>query len=145
MRFTHKSFDALTLHELYELMCLRDDVFVVGQKVTSEPEIDGLDPLCVHVMGRDDGGRIVATARLFVHEDPVKVGRVAVARDLQGQGIGSRLMAYVHEVLGERPAAMHAQAHLESWYTRLGWTAVGDVFDEAEIPHRHMVRPDIRP
>lgn len=145
MRFTHKPFDALTLHELYELMCLRDDVFVVGQKVTSEPEVDGLDPQCVHVIGRDDGGRIVATARLFVREAPIKVGRVAVARHLQGQGIGSRLMTYVHEVLGERPAAMHAQAHLERWYTRLGWTAVGDVFDEAEIPHRHMVRPGIRP
>jgi predicted GNAT family N-acyltransferase len=39
---------------------------------------------------------------------------------------------------------MHAQAHLESWYTRMGWTAVGEGFVEAEIPHRHMVRQGIR-
>ena len=137
---THKAFADLTLHELYELLCLRDEVFVVGQKITAEPEVDGLDPQCTHILGRDANGRMIATARLFLDKTPVKVGRVAVASARQGQGLGTALMAYVHTVLGARPAAMSAQAHLGPWYSRLGWQPVGEVYVEAEIPHMHMKR-----
>ena len=140
LTFAHKPFDDLTLRELYAILHLRDEVFVVGQKITAECEVDGLDPDCTHVFGRAAEGRLVATARLFVGQDPVTVGRVAVANHLQKRGLGTELMRYVHGVLGVRPAAMSAQAHLVPWYGSLGWTPVGDVFIEAEIPHVHMVR-----
>lgn len=142
--FTHKPFAALTLRELYELLVLRDLVFVVGQKITAEPEVDGHDPECVHVLGRDETGAMVATARLFLGHDPVKVGRVAVRTDRQRTGLGRQLMAHVHDILGDRPGAMSAQAHLGPWYTSLGWQQVGDVYVEAEIPHVKMVRPGAR-
>jgi ElaA protein len=138
--FTHRAFDDLTLRELHDLFHLRDEVFVVGQEITSESEVDGLDPECVHVIGRDAAGRTVATARLFVAKDPVKVGRIAVHPSLQRQGVGTLLMRYVHQVLGDRPGVMSAQAHLRPWYERLGWRTVEGPYDEAGIPHLRMTR-----
>ena len=139
LRFDHRPFEKLTLRELHDVLWLRNEVFVFGQRFTAEPEVDGRDPECVHVMGWD-GARLVATARLFVDKDPVKVGRIAVHNDLQGRGLGTDLMRYVHGLLGDRPAAMSAQAHLERWYGSLGWERVGEVYEEAEIPHLRMVR-----
>ncbi len=141
MQFSDKPFGDLTLLELYALLWLRDEVFVVGQKITAESEVDGQDPDCTHVIGRDDSGQVVATARLFLGVSPVKVGRVAVHPRLQGQGVGTQLMLYVNALIGERPAAMSAQAHLERWYASVGWRRVGDVYSEAEIDHVKMVRP----
>ncbi len=140
LQFSHKPFAELTLDELYDVMWLRDIVFVVGQKITAESEIDGEDRACTHVIGRDANGRVVATARLFLGKSPVKVGRVAVHTDLQRGGYGTALMAYVNGIIGDRPAAMSAQAHLEAWYTRVGWQREGDVYEEATIPHLKMTR-----
>ena len=140
LTFTHKPFAELTLDELYDVLWLRDIVFVVGQGITAECEVDGEDRACTHVIGRDAQGKVVATARLFLHKSPVKVGRVAVHTDLQRGGHGSALMQYVNDVVGDRPAAMSAQAHLEPWYARMGWQRVGDVYDEANIPHVKMIR-----
>ena len=140
LSFTLKRFDDLTLRELYEVLWLRDEVFVVGQKITAECEVDGHDPQCSHVLGRDGDGRIVATARLFLDDAPIKVGRIGVHPDLQRSGLGTELMHFVHAILGDRPAIMSAQAHLTPWYTSLGWQPLGGVYTEAEIPHQRMVR-----
>jgi ElaA protein len=140
LTFSAKPFHRLTLMELHDLLRLRTDVFVVGQRITVEAEIDGRDPECLHVLGLEPTGEMVATARLFVGEDPVKVGRVCVHPALQRRGAGTALMEHVHGLLAGRRAAMSAQAHLVPWYVRLGWTPVGGVYDEAEIPHRRLER-----
>lgn len=140
LRFAARPFDALSVLELHALVRLREEVFVVGQRITAEAEFDGLDPACTHVLGRDGTGEVLATARLFLGQDPVKVGRIAVARHVQRAGLGTRLMDFVHEVLGGRAAAMSAQAHLVPWYERLGWRATGPVYDECGIPHRRLLR-----
>lgn len=146
LAFTAKPFAALTLGEFHALVRLREEVFVVGQRITTEAEIDGLDPQCVHVLGRDPAGEVVATARLFTAARPVKVGRICVALPCQRRGLGSALMRYVHTLLdarppGERAGVMSAQAHLVPWYEQLGWTAEGPVYDECGIPHRRLRRP----
>ena len=139
-RFEFKRFHELTLNELYEIMWLRNIVFVVGQKITSEPEIDGFDRECVHAMLYVDE-RLVGTARISMGSEPVKVGRVAVHTDEQGKGYGTVLMRHVQEeILGEREALLYAQAHLERWYASLGWVREGEVFVEAEIDHVAMRR-----
>ncbi len=139
--FTHKPFAELTLMELHDLMWLRNEVFVFHQKITAEPEVDGKDPEAVHVMGVTEDGRMVATARVFLAGEVAKVGRVAVHQDLHRTGLGTALMEHVHTVIGERPAALSAQAYLRGWYTRLGWVAQGEEYDEADIPHVYMTRP----
>jgi ElaA protein len=125
--------------ELHDVLWLRNEVFVFGQRITAEPEVDGRDPECVHVLGWESE-RLVATARLFMDHEPVKVGRIAVHNDLQRRGLGSELMAYVHGLIAGRHAEMSAQAHLERWYSSLGWERIGEVYEEAEIPHVRMVR-----
>ncbi len=138
-QFQHCPFANLSLRQLHDLLWLRNLVFVYGQKITAEPEVDGRDPECVHVWG-SCGDQMVATARLFMTHDPAKVGRIAVHPDWQGQGIGSQLMKYIHQVLGSRPAAMSAQAYLVEWYQRLGWIPQGEIYEEAGIPHIFMIR-----
>ena len=133
--------DELTRDQAYAIMCLRDLVFVVGQKITAVPELDGLDTQCAHAMLHVDG-QLVGTARIFHLQTPRSVGRVAIHTDRQGEGLGSQLMLAVQEWMLEQapgPAELHAQAHLEDWYASLGWRRVGDVFMEAEIPHVTMV------
>lgn len=140
--FSHRPFAALSLMELHDILWLRNEVFVVGQKITDEAEVDGHDPECTHVFGVDAGsGHTVATARVFLAKTPVKVGRVAVARECQRGGVGTELMQVVHEVIGARDAALSAQAYLQGWYERLGWIAEGEIYHEAGIPHIWMVRP----
>jgi ElaA protein len=138
--FAARRFQDLSLAELHDVLRLREEVFVVGQRITCEAEIDGRDPECLHVLGRDAAGEVVATARLFLDRDPVKVGRIAVHPRLQRRGIGTLLMEHVHDLLAGRPAAMSAQAHLRRWYEQLGWRVEGDLYDEAGIPHLWMVR-----
>lgn len=138
--FECKRFEDLELMELHDILFLRNVVFVVGQKITEEPEVDGLDPECTHAM-LYDGKKLVGTARIFDTCDPVTVGRVAIHTDRQYEGLGTRLMRHIQDVLKDRAAELHAQAHLEDWYQSLGWRRVGDAFMEAGIAHVTMVTP----
>lgn len=132
---THiRHFDDLSSTELYSLLHLRCRVFVVGQQITEEPEIDGRDPECAHVLARREG-ELVGTARMFVDEEPIIIGRVAVAPERQGEGIGTAMMEAIQTWLENRPAELHAQAYLEDWYDSLGWQRIGEEFMEADIPH----------
>ncbi len=136
-RLEIKAFRDLSLDELYKVLWLRDIVFVVGQKITSESEIDGLDPECHHaILWHDE--QVIGTARVFAERKPMIVGRVAVHTDFQRQRHGRTLMEHIGLWLAGRPAELHAQAHLEDWYRSLGWTRHGDIFVEAEIPHVMM-------
>jgi ElaA protein len=132
-----KHYRELSKDELYQIMVLRDLVFVVGQKITAVPEVDGRDPECEHAMLFVDG-ELVGTARIFCDLEPIVVGRVAVHSGWQGRGLGTVLMQAVQEHLGGRAAELHAQAHLEDWYSRLGWQRFGEMFEEAQIPHVMM-------
>jgi ElaA protein len=140
-RIDIKPYEELTRDELHDVLMLRNIVFVVGQGITSEPEVDGRDPECEHAM-MWEGDTLVGTARIFHRQDPQVIGRVAVLTDRQGEGLGTDLMRAVQQHIGESHAELHAQAHLEAWYTRLGWVRVGDVFEEANIPHVMMRWPD---
>ncbi|MHC5011988.1 MAG: GNAT family N-acetyltransferase [Planctomycetota bacterium] len=139
VQFSHRAFDHLTRLELHDLLRLRGEVFVVEQGISAENDVDGRDPHAVHVLGRDEAGDLVATARLLVLQTPIEVGRIAVRADRRGRGIGNALMHYVHRRLAHRCGVMSAQAHLRAWYERLGWVAEGDVYDEVGIPHVRMV------
>lgn len=139
LRFRLIPWAELTKDELYAILHLRDLVFVVGQGITCEPEVDGRDPECDHVMVWR-GAQLIGTARVFPRCDPLVIGRVAVHGDFQRGGYGTWMMEQLRDALGDVASELHAQAHLEAWYTRLGWQRVGDLFYEAEIPHVMMVR-----
>jgi len=140
---TIKPFDALTLLELHACYKLRGEVFVVGQGISCEADVDSDDPLCHHVMVRE-GGALVGTARLLPIDGgrAIKVGRVAVDAQRRRRGAGSAMMRAVAAWIMQKPGrsgVMSAQAYLEGWYGSLGWRSVGEHYDEAGIEHVKMV------
>ncbi len=123
---------------------IRRRVFIEEQGVAEAEELDGRDPGCEHVLLVIDG-RDVATARLRLVDDGrvAKVERVAVEAADRGAGHGATVMRGLHAraaALGARELRLGAQLTALGFYTRLGYTAFGPVFDDAGIDHRMMRR-----
>lgn len=137
----------LDLQELYALLALRTQVFVVEQKCPYL-ETDGQDLVgdTCHLMARDENG-LIAYLRLL---DPsrmdgeVVIGRVVIAEAARGLGLGHQLMAKALEECQRRwpsvPLYLSAQAHLQGYYARYGFAAVSEVYLEDDIPHIDMRR-----
>ena len=147
MRWQWSRFDSLQLLELYTLIKLRQDVFVVEQ-ACAYPDVDGEDPACWHLLGWKDG-ELMAYLRAFPpgHSGypEVVIGRVIVSEALRGQGMGRVLMEEGHQraeqCWGAHPIKLSAQAHLASFYGSLGYAVCGPGYDEDGIPHVPMRRP----
>ncbi|MDW8479664.1 MAG: GNAT family N-acetyltransferase [Xanthomonadales bacterium] len=121
-----------------ELLAVRREVFELEQGVPREEELDGLDPLCRHVLARDLARRPIGTARLAPDG---KIGRMAVLAAWRGRGVGSQLLAMLVALareLGLRELWCHAQLGALPFYERHGFRAEGEVFVEAGIAHRRM-------
>ncbi|WP_424019583.1 GNAT family N-acetyltransferase [Halorientalis pallida] len=132
-----------TERERADALAVRHAVFVEGQGIDEDRELDGLDDEAVHVVAYDDGDPIGA-ARLREPETGTgKVERVAVREERRGEGWGRRVMATVHTAARESGLTrlvLHAQTEVEGFYRRLGYRTVSDEFEEAGIPHVEMVR-----
>ena len=141
MELFAKPYAELSLDELYEILRVRAEVFVVEQQCFYlDP--DGIDRVAVHVGLRDDAGALAAYARMFPEEGGEgvwHVGRVLAVR--RGGGLGRRVMEEVERVVALRGAKllrMEAQRQAAGFYARLGWRETGPDFDEAGIPHVRM-------
>ncbi len=143
--FEIKAFDDLSLREFHDILQLRVNVFIVEQNCPY-PELDGKDPLSFHVLGRDESGRLVATARILpagVSYDEVSIGRVSSHPDLRGKGIGHPLMeailAFIRSESGAVPVRISAQAYLLAYYEKHGFVSTGKAYLEDDIPHVEML------
>jgi predicted GNAT family N-acyltransferase len=119
---------------------VRHEVFVVGQGVPEELEVDGLDPQCAHFVARLDA-RVVGTARLRDAEGNAKAERVAVLEADRGSGAGRALMAELEAAARARGypcVVLSAQEPVIPFYERLGYRVESERFFEAGIPHRRM-------
>jgi predicted GNAT family N-acyltransferase len=129
---------------------LRNRVFVLEQGVDAALEFDGRDGDAAHVV-LEDGGVVIGTARIFDTGAEAVVGRVAVEADRRGQGLGVRVMAVAERWAsdqGLRAVELHAQQSVTGFYERLGYVGIGDVYEEAGIPHLTMRKelvPGLRP
>lgn len=122
------------------LIELRTCVFVEEQRVPLDEELDGRDPDCVHVVAEASDGSIVGTGRLLPEG---RIGRMAVAADWRGLGLGRALLDALVACAREQGFAsveLHAQTRAERFYAAAGFRAEGPVFDDAGIPHRRMWR-----
>jgi predicted GNAT family N-acyltransferase len=121
---------------------LRRVVFIEEQGVSEADEVDDLDDEAVHLLASQDG-KPVGVARLLVAGDAGKIGRVCVLAGARGRGIGAALIragvARFRDVAGVKRVKLGAQVHALGFYEALGFRAVGDVYDDAGIPHRDMV------
>jgi ElaA protein len=142
------AFDALSAREAHDLLALRQAVFVIEQNCVF-PEIDGRDPLALHVLGWR-GETLVACARLLPAGAKMaarSIGRVATAASARGQGLGREAMAQaIAHLVAQDPRApieLSAQAHLaEPFYAPMGFRMFGKPYDEDGIAHVDMrLRP----
>lgn len=136
--------DELSAAQLYELLKLRVDIFVVEQ-ACAYPELDGNDADCLHLRLIDDGG-LIACARLWrpTSTHLPRIGRVAVSPAHRGKRLGEALMreaisacekAYPGEAI-----EISAQSHLQKFYGGFGFTPISGEYLEDGIPHVDMVR-----
>lgn len=138
------SFDELTATQLYGLLRLRQDVFVLEQQCLYL-DIDGLDLHARHCFGRGASGELAAYLRVIPpqhNRGETRIARVIVAPDHRGKGLGWALMrealAYSRARFPNLPIQLSAQAHLERFYNELGFERVGARYDDYGIPHYDM-------
>lgn len=135
----------LALDDLYDALALRCRVFIVEQGPYQDP--DGLDRQAWHLLGRDDAGTLQACLRVvdpgLKYAEP-SIGRVAVAPERRGSGLGRALMQQgLARTVAQWPGQgirISAQAHLQRFYGTLGFVAVGEPYLEDDIPHLEMLR-----
>ncbi len=137
----------LTVAELYALLKLRCEVFVVEQ-TCAYLDVDGDDLVGSnrHLLGWQDD-RLVAYARILKSDEdlePVVIGRVIVSNAVRGEKLGYQLMeravASCLQHWPQHALYLGAQAHLQNFYGRFGFVAVTDIYDEDGIPHVGMAR-----
>lgn len=145
MEWKLKQFNELTLSELYQILKSRVDIFVVEQECPY-PEIDGIDPECIHLFKKDQD-KIVAYARLvpkdILYPYP-SIGRIIVDLDYRKFGYGrellNRAISVITEEWGEKEIKLHGQVYLREFYQSFGFQEVSDPYLEDGIPHVDMIR-----
>ncbi|MDM4766048.1 GNAT family N-acetyltransferase [Pelomonas sp. SE-A7] len=141
MRWTCVRLDELPARELYEVLKLRAEVFVVEQRcMYLDP--DGADLEAWHLLGRADDGALAAYARLL---SGPRIGRVLTSPAARGSGQGRALMgqalSHCERLWPGSAVELSAQAHLQRFYASLGFEPTSGVYDEDGIPHIDMRRP----
>lgn len=147
MQWSDVAFNALSVDELYEVMKLRVDIFVVEQNCPY-PELDGKDRHSTtrHLIGRNPLGEIVAYSRILapgISYPEVSIGRVVVAEQARGAGVAHQLMTesmkIAHKYWPEENIQLGGQEYLKSFYQKLGFKAVSQMYLEDGIPHLDML------
>ncbi len=146
LRYACHPFAQLTANELYTVMRLRQEVFVVEQNCPYL-DADGLDQAAWHLLGRDNSNRIQAYTRLLplgvAYVDYTSIGRVLTAAPVRGAGAGRELMqqsiAMCRHLFGAHPIKIGAQTYLLRFYENLGFVSTGEAYLEDGIPHTKMI------
>ncbi|PXW89190.1 ElaA protein [Streptohalobacillus salinus] len=144
MTYKLKRFEQLTLDELYAILKSRVEVFVVEQ-TCPYPEVDGLDPDCLHLFQEQDG-EILSYCRLIpknLRYQYPSIGRILVHPNHRKSNYGRKLVQEAIRVLETEtkdPIIIHAQVYLLSFYQSLGFEAITEAYLEDGILHRDMLR-----
>jgi len=133
-----EGFASLTTDELYALLRLRSDVFVVEQACVYA-DLDGRDtePGTRHVWVERAGP--AAYLRVLDDGDVLRIGRVVTRAGERGSGLAAELMRHVLSG-SDGPWTLDAQEYLAEWYERLGFVRSGPAYDDEGIPHVPMRR-----
>ncbi|MFP5077347.1 GNAT family N-acetyltransferase [Rhizobium sp. YIM 134829] len=126
---------------------LRRQVFIAEQGVPPEEEFDALDLTAHHLVAVLDGS-VCGVLRVLAGEDPVRIGRVAVAREARGRGVGAALIRRVlteFEAVADGRFTLSAQADKLGFYESFGFRASGEPYLDCGIPHQTMQRNPAAP
>jgi ElaA protein len=145
IHWQHLPFEALCTQQVYDMLQLRSEVFVVEQNCVFQ-DIDGYDAQAMHVLGYIEK-KLVAYARCFnagVKFTEASFGRVITHSSVRGMGVGHVLVQHaidcVQRTWGTQPIRIGAQAHLDNFYGKLGFVKTGAIYLEDGIPHTEMLR-----
>ncbi|WP_370943358.1 GNAT family N-acetyltransferase [Amycolatopsis sp. cg5] len=130
--------DRLTAAQLYEILRLRVDVFVVEQECPY-PEIDGRDllPTTQHLWTEGFGSYL----RVLADPDGVsRIGRVVTAKFARGKGLAGELMKAALDHIGDADSVLDSQTYAAGFYAKFGFVPEGEEFLEDGIPHITMRR-----
>ena len=139
-----KRFEELTTTELYEILRVRAEVFVVEQTCIYQ-DLDGKDKRSYHFFV-EESGKVIDYLRILdkgVSYPEISIGRVLVTETNRRKGLARELMQkairYVEAELGETKIRISGQLYLQSFYESLGFQTVSEVYLEDEIPHVEML------
>ena len=143
----HKHFKNLSTTELYQILQLRNEVFIVEQNCPFQ-DLDDKDIKCYHLMGFDtDSQKVMAYTRIVpagISYDEASIGRVVTSPLARGNGIGKQLMKNSIELLGELYGGISikigAQLYLKKYYESFGFQQIAEVYLEDGIEHILMIR-----
>jgi len=143
----HKHFNNLSTTELYQILQLRIEVFIIEQNCPFQ-DLDDKDVKCYHLMGFDtDSQKVIAYTRIIpagVSYEEVSIGRVVTSPVARGCGVGKQLMKksieLVEELYGAVPIRIGAQKYLKKYYESFGFHQVEEVYLEDGIEHILMIR-----
>ena len=145
MNWTLKNFDELSPRELYAVLQLRNEVFVVEQNCVFQ-DADNKDQNSFHLMGIMEG-KLVAYTRLVppgeIYPEP-SIGRVVTSASVRRSGMGRILMQRsvetVYTLFGKQPIKIGAQVYLKKFYESIGFEQVSDIYLEDGIEHIYMMK-----
>ena len=144
-----KKFSELSIEELYQILRLRSEVFVVEQNCVYQ-DLDNKDQISVHIFIKEKN-EIVAYTRIFKSGDYYKnpsIGRVVVSKKKRGKELGKKIMIfsidYIKENLKSDKIELSAQKYLDKFYKDLGFYKIGEDYLEDGIPHQRMLTDLIR-
>jgi len=145
INFKWYKFSELTVEQLYAVLVLRSDIFVVEQHCPY-PDPDGKDIFALHLLGMEKDS-LVAYIRLFPPtdiENYIVFGRVVTARSARNKGYGKRLMqellSYCDTNFPGISIKCSAQHYLKKFYEGFGFKVYGEMYEEDGIPHIAMQR-----
>ena len=144
MNWKIKKFNELTVEEMYKILVLRNEVFIVEQECPYL-DCDNKDLQSYHLFA-EENGEIVSYLRVLekgVSYDEISIGRVAVKKNYRGNGISREMMLkaieFIENELLETTIKIQAQAYLINFYSSLGFEAVSEEYLEDNIPHIDML------
>lgn len=143
----HKHFKNLSTTELYQILQLRNEVFIVEQNCPFQ-DLDDKDIKCYHLMGFDtDSQKVMAYTRIVpagISYDEASIGRVVTAPLARGNGIGKQLMKnsieLLEELYGGISIKIGAQLYLKKYYESFDFQQIEEVYLEDGIEHILMIR-----
>jgi len=145
IKFKIKRFNELSLAELYDLLKLRSEVFVVEQNCVYL-DVDGKDEKALHLLGIF-GEELVAYVRIFKPGDyfeEASIGRVLIKQIYRDRKWGYDLMHEAIRVtkaeLNQTNITISAQCYLQKFYENVGFVQTSEMYLEDDIPHIEMKR-----
>lgn len=140
MQLAVKTFRELSAEEFFRICEVREQVFVLEQKITLCAELDEQDLYSTHITLLENG-KIVAYARCYAEKGSAHIGRVLTT--VRGKGFGLEIMKAAMEVcraqLGCSHIVLHAQQQVIPFYEKLGFRVISDLFDECGILHKTKI------